>query len=116
MNTSHLIKCGYDMFRNQIVNITLKQSNLWKTGFIILNNNIHFYRLNPLIETKLEIIKINNSFLLMANSGIIYENSKPFLYDTELIVEKNKSINNCFDYEFIKISEIKELNNFRCLN
>ena len=61
MNNSFLIKCGYDAWRKQIVNINLKQNNLWKTGSIILNNKIHYYRLNPMMNTRLEMIKIENS-------------------------------------------------------
>ena len=123
MNTSFLIKCGHDGFRKQIVNINLKQSKLWKTGSTILNNTPHYYKLNPMINTKLEMIKYNNSYLLTVNGGIIYENKKPFIYDTELIFNNNKETNfsekniyTCFDYEFIKMNELKEINNFRTLN
>lgn len=123
MNTSFLIKCGHDGFRKQIVNINLKQSKLWKTGSIILNNTHHYYKLNPMINTKLEMIKYNNSYLLTVNGGIIYENKNPFFYDTELIFHNDKETNfsekniyTCFDYEFIKMNKLKEINNFRTLN
>lgn len=123
MNTSFLIKCGHDGFRKQFVNINLKQSKLWKTGSIRLNNRTHYYNLNPMINTKLEMIKYNNSYLLTVNGGIIYENKKPFIYDTELIFNNNKETNfsekniyTCFDYEFIKMNDLEEINNFRTLN
>ena len=124
MNTSFLVKCGYDGVRNQFVNIHLKQNNLWKTGSIILNNSrTHYYRLNPMINTKLEMIKYNNNYLLTVNGGIIYENRKPFIYDTVLIFHNDnetdffeKNIYTYFDYEFIKMNELKENNNFRTLN
>ena len=123
MNTSFLIKCGHDGFRKQIVNINLKQSKLWKTGSIILNTNTYYYRLNPTINTKLEMIKLNNSYLLTVNGGIIYENKNPFFYNTELIFHNDKetnfsekNISTCFHYEFIKMNELKEINNFRTLN
>jgi len=123
MNTSFLIKCGYDAWRKQIVNINLKQNNLWKTGSIILNNKTHYYRLNPMMNTRLEMIKNENSYLLTVNGGIIYEQNKPFVYDTELIFHNDdrtnfseKNIYTCFDYEYIKMNEIKEINNFRDLN
>ena len=86
MNTPFLIKCGYDAWQKQIVNINLKQNNLWKTGSIILNNKTHYYRLNPMMNTRLEMIKNENSYLLTVNGGIIYEQNKPFVYDTQLIV------------------------------
>jgi len=123
MNNSFLIKGGYDTFRKQVININLKQSKLWKTGSIILNTNTYYYRLNPTINTKLEMIKLNNSYLLTVNGGIIYENKNPFFYNTELIFHNDKetnfsekNISTCFHYEFIKMNELKEINNFRTLN
>jgi len=122
MNNSFLIKCGYDAWRKQIVNINLKQNNLWKTGSIILNNKIHYYRLNPMMNTRLEMIKIENRYLLTVNGGIIYEANKPFVYDTELFFHNDqnnfsdKNIYTCFDYESVQINKMKEIINLRTMN
>ena len=122
MTSSFLIKGGYDAFRKQIVNISLKKTNNWKQGVVIVNNK-ELYRLQSNKTNYLELIKINNLYTLTTNGGFIYENTYPFIYDIELTY--NKEVNdysknnfyNCYNNNIIKYSDIPIIsNNFRQLN
>ena len=107
---SVFIKCGYYAISKQILNITLKPSTLWHSGFILTNKNKAISTLNPQNENKLKLVNYNDSAVLLLNNSIIYENNKLFYYNMELSLTNDDFIFNkdrfgtCIDYEYIKLS------------
>lgn len=121
---SFLIKGGYDVFRQQILNIALKRTNIWTQGLITVKTNKFVCGLVPLNENKLEIVKYNNRHALLLNNSIIYEDNKLFTYDIDLQVGSdlfegvpvdlnNKEFYNFIDYHYVDYPELKRLHNIR---
>lgn len=96
---SFIVKGGYDAFYRNIINVTLKKTNLWNTGLVMVNG-IKF-KINSSRDNLIEIIKYDDTNTLMVNNGIIYDNRKLFMYDIELIYNINSpdfSKHNFYNY------------------
>jgi len=64
------IKGGFDILRNQIVNIILQKNNIWNFGMIIYNKK-KLFNINSNEENKIELIKYNTKYALLINDMII---------------------------------------------
>ena len=101
-----LIKGGYDMIRKQIVNISLRQTNVWTNGLLMLDNNRYMNSLYPDSSYKIEIVKYNNMNILFLNNNIIYEDPKIIQYKIELHGIETLDINEPKLYDFIKYNYV----------
>jgi len=104
---SFTIKGGFDILRNQIVNIVLQKHNIWNFGMIIYNKQ-KLFNINSNQENKIELIKYNTKHALVINDMIIYENEKLFMYDIKLHLNVNVSNN-------INVSNIKNENIYKTI-
>jgi predicted RNase H-related nuclease YkuK (DUF458 family) len=114
---SFTIKGGFDIFRNQIVNIVLQKNNIWKFGMIMYNKK-KIFNINSNQENKIELIKYNTKHALVINDMIIYENEKLFMYDINLHINDNdnENIYKNIIYNVIKYNDFRDLNLMRSLN
>ena len=81
---SFIIRGGYDIFLKQILNVSLKHSDKWSQGMIMVKPNKFVSTLMPLNENKLEMVKYNENHALLLNDAIIYEDKNLFSYKIEL--------------------------------
>jgi hypothetical protein len=135
---SFTIKGGFDILRNQIVNIVLQKNNIWNFG-IIMYNKKKIFNINSNQENKIELIKYNTKYALVINDMIIYENEKIFMYDINLYmndidnINVNENINvnnninvneniykniiyNVINYNVINYNDFRDFNLMRTLN
>ena len=101
-----LIKGGYDILRRHIVNISLRPSNVWMNGLLMLENNRYMNNLYPDSEYKIELVKYNNMNVLLLNNNIIYEDQKIIQYKIELNTIDTIDINDPKLYDFIKYNYV----------
>ena len=73
---SFIIKCGYDAFYRNIINVKLKQTNLWSKGSVMVNG-IKF-NIDSSRDNLVEIVKYDDTNTLLVNNAIIYDNRKLF--------------------------------------
>jgi hypothetical protein len=81
---SFIIRGGYDIFLKQVLNVSLKHSNKWSQGMVMVRPNKFVSTLTPLNENKLEMVKYNENHALLLNNAIIYEDKNLFSYKIEL--------------------------------
>lgn len=122
---SFTIKGGFDIFRNQIVNIVLQKNNIWNFGMIMYNKK-KIFNINSNQENKIELIKYNTKHALVINDMIIYENEKLFMYDINLHINDNDNENinvnvneNIYKkiiYNVINYNDFRDFNLMRSLN
>ena len=118
---SFTIKGGFDIFRNQIVNIVLQKNNIWNFGMIMYNKK-KIFNINSNQENKIELIKYNTKHALVINDMIIYENEKLFMYDINLYINDNDNKfndNNIYKkiiYNVINYNDFCDFNLIRSLN
>lgn len=121
-----IIKGGFDILRNQIVNIVLQKNNIWNFGMIIYNEQ-QLFNINSNEENKIELIKYNTNHALVINDMIIYENEKKFMYDINLHININETkynenkynennIYNKIIYDLNKYNDISKLTLMRNIN
>jgi hypothetical protein len=119
-----LIKGGYDIFRKQVLNISLKRTNIWTQGIVTVRQNKYVCGIIPLNENKLEIVKYDNRHALLLNNSIIYEDRKLFTYKIDLQVGsdlndrvvidiKDPSLSNFIDFQYLDYADLKQFNT-RC--
>jgi hypothetical protein len=119
---SYLIKGGYDIFRKQITNISLKRTDRWVQGTVLGRQNKFICTLNPQNDNIFEIVKYNNMHVLLMNNAIVYENEKLFYYNIDLRANTdlvNISDNNMYsfiDYNRVNYENIKNIQAQRHLN
>jgi hypothetical protein len=97
-----IIKGGYDILRKQILNISLKRTNVWANGLILTKNNMYLGSVSPINENELEIRNYDNMNVLLLNNKIIYEDNKLFEYKIELNTIKEPDMSDPHIYNFIK--------------
>ena len=117
---SFIVKGGYDAFRRNIINVSLKQTNLWNRGAVMVdgvNFNIDSSR-----DNLIEIVKYHDLNTLLVNNAIIYENRKLFTYDVDLNMNihyndfSKKNLYNYIDFNVIGYNDIENIFSRRCLN
>ena len=126
---SFTIKGGFDILRNQIVNIVLQKNNIWNFGMIMYNKK-KIFNINSNQENKIELIKYNTKHALVINDMIIYENEKLFMYDINLHMNDIDNINDNINhninvneniykniiYNVINYNDFRDFNLMRTLN
>jgi hypothetical protein len=119
---SFIIKGGFDILQNKIVNIILQKNSIWNFGMVIYNKR-QIFNINSSRENKIEIIKNNMKHALVLNDMIIYENDNLFMYDIHLHINVNDNVNvndndiyNNIIYDVINYNDLCELKLMRSLN
>ena len=95
---SFIIRAGYDIYRKQVLNISLKHSDKWSQGLVTVKHNLFVSQIIPLNENKLEMVKYNDNHALLLNDNIIYEDKKLFSYKIELQGFGNINDPNFYDF------------------
>ena len=118
---SFILRGGYDAIRKQALNITLKRSDKWLQGLVMVRPNMFVSTIKSHNENKLEIVKYNDTHALLLNENIIYENKKLFTYKIELNGFNELEINdrNMYDFmdcKYVDYYAMKHIGNFRTLN
>ena len=118
---SFIIRGGYDVFRKQILNISLKHNDKWSQGLVTVKHNMFLSNIMPLNENKLEIVKYHDTNVLLLNDNIIYENKKLFTYKIELHGFRELDINDPNLYDFLECKYVdcyamKHVGHWRTLN
>ena len=54
---SFLIKGGYDVFRKQILNVSLKRADVWTHGHIMVRQHKYVGQLSPQKENTIELVR-----------------------------------------------------------
>lgn len=116
-----IIRGGYDAFRKQVLNISLKHSEKWSQGLVMVKHNTFVSHIIPLDENKLELVKYNDMNALILNDKIIYEDKKLFSYKLELHGLCDLDINDPKLYDFLDLKYVecyamKHFSNWRTLN
>jgi hypothetical protein len=116
---SLLIRGGYDVFRKQILNISLKRTNVWTQGLIMVRKNIFVSSLAPLNENKIELVKYDNRHALLLNNAIIYEDQKLFSYKVDLqvgsemnervLIDLDLTTLNFIEYQYLDYEKLKRV-------
>jgi hypothetical protein len=118
---SFILRGGYDSFRKQVLNISLKGTEKWTSGNLFVKKNLLVYNLVPRYDNKIELVKYNDTHALLLNNTIIYENNKLFTYKIELQGFNELEINdrNMYDFmdcKYVDYYAMKHIGNFRTLN
>ena len=118
---SFIIKGGCDLFRKQIINVSLKRTNKWTRGLLLVPKNTYVVTLVPRNENNIEMVKYNDIYALLLNNSIIYENNKLFSYKIDLQVETepdltDKHLYNFMEYNYVDFKDMKKFNTLRTLN
>jgi len=118
---SFIIRGGYDIFRKQVLNLTLRRTDKWAQGLIMIRQNKFVCGLVPLNENKLEIIRFNDMHALLLNDTIIYEDKKIFGYKIELETSRepdltDKNLYNFVECNYVDYQQLKWVDTHRYLN
>jgi len=110
-----IIKGGYDILRKEVLNISLKRTNVWMNGMILMKDNMYLGGVSPNNENEIEMAKYDNKTVLLLNNKIIYEDDKLFEYNIELQATIKPDMNNPYvynfmDYRYVDCYEMKEIN------
>jgi hypothetical protein len=117
---SFILKGGYDALCRNIINVSLKKTNLWNRGAVMVNGvkcNIDSQR-----DNTIEMIKYDDMNTLMVNNAIIYENRKLFTYDIDLNMNiyscdfSNNNLYNYIDFRVISYNDLERIFSRRSLN
>lgn len=82
---SFLVRGGYNALEKSVTNIFLRETNKWKSGLITTKQNIFLGKVEPNYDNIFDMIKVDETYLLMLNNRIIYENTKPIVYNLNLL-------------------------------
>ncbi len=118
---SFILRGGYDSIRKQVLNISLKRTDKWLQGLVMVSPNMFVSTIIPYNENKIEIVRCNNTHALLLNENIIYENEKLFTYKIELDGFRELDINdrNLYDFldcKYVECYALKHIGHFRTLN
>jgi hypothetical protein len=118
---SFILRGGYDAIRKQVLNISLKRSDKWSQGLVLVQPNMFVSLIKSHNDNKIEIVKYNNTHALLLNENIIYEDEKLFTYKIELegVPELDINDRNLYDFldcKYVECYAMKHIGNFRTLN
>jgi len=117
---SFALRGGYDSFYRHVINVSLKKTNIWKNGAVMING-VNF-KIDSSRDNVIEIVKYDDINILMVNNGIIYENRKLFIYDIDLRYNiKNydfskENFYNYIDFNIVNYNEFDDFFSQRLLN
>jgi hypothetical protein len=115
-----MIKGGYDAFRKQVLNISLKRTNKWTTGTLLVKKDILVYNLVPRYDNEIELVKYNDIHALLLNNTIIYEDKKLFTYKVNFSgVDLQVNDPNLYDFvdcKYVDYYAMKHFAHWRTLN
>ena len=119
---SFLIKGGYDVFRKQILNVSLKRADVWTHGHIMVRQHKYVGELSSQNENIIELVRYDDMHALLLNNAIIYEDKKLFTYKLDLfyktppvnvntwnLCDMSDYIKNYVDYSYITYQEMKQV-------
>ena len=119
---SFLIKGGYDVFRKQILNVSLKRADVWTHGHIMVRHHKYVGELSPQKENTIELVRYDDMHALVLNNAIIYEDKKLFTYKLDLfyktppanvnvcnMCDMSDYIKNYVDYTYVTYNEMKQV-------
>jgi len=104
---SFIIRGGYDIFRKQVLNISLKPTNKWVQGVVMIKDYNYVSHLGPLHVNNLEMVKYNQMHALLLNDNIIYEDEKLFNYKLELHGFRDTMLSDPKLYDFIECNYVE---------
>lgn len=118
---SFIIRGGYDVFRKQVLNLSLKPTDKWSQGLVMVKKNMFVYNLVPRYDNSLEMVKYNNVHALLLNNTIIYEDKKLFTYKIELqgfneLLIYDSNPHDYLDYKYVDYTDMKRYETRRTLN
>ena len=111
---SFLIKGGYDVFNRSVNNIFFRRTAIWKHVIIKTQNNLFLGKIDTEYDNILDMIKIENKHLLTLNNRIIYENTRPIIYNVNLFTCPKEykhgitDIRNCIQVFNVPYNKIKQ--------
>jgi len=118
---SFALKGGYDAFYRHVINVSLRKTNIWKRGAIIVNGTQ--FNIDSARDNLIEMVKYDDINTLMLNNAIIYENRKLFVYDIDLKYNieqthdfSKKNLYNYIDFNVVNYDEIQNIFAQRTLN
>ena len=119
---SFLIKGGYDVFRKQVLNVSLKRADVWTHGHIMVRQHKYVGELSSQNENIIELVRYDDMHALVLNNAIIYEDKKLFTYKLDLfyktppvnvntwnMCDMSDYIKNYVDYSYITYNEMKQV-------
>ena len=114
---SFIIKGGYDVFRKQVLNLSLKHTDVWTHGHIMISQHKYVGKILTQKENILELVRYDDMHALILNNAIIYEDKKLFTYKLDLFcklvpIDLNRCdmadyIKNYVDYRYVAYNEMK---------
>jgi hypothetical protein len=118
---SFIIKGGYDAIRKQVLNISLKRTNKWTTGTLLVKKDILVYNLVPRYDNEIELVKYNDVHALLLNNTIIYEDKKLFSYKLNLqgfneLLVYDSNPHDYLEYKYVDYYAMKHFAQWRTLN
>ena len=117
---SFIIKGGYDAFRKQVLNISLKRTDKWTSGTLLVKKNIFVYNLVPRYDNEIELVKYNDNHALLLNNTIIYEDKKLFTYKLNFSGEglqvNDPNLYDFMDCKYVDYYALKHFAQWRSLN
>ena len=115
---SFIFKGGYDIFRKQVLNISLKRTDKWTAGSLFVNQGLFVCKIVPQNENTIELVKYDNRHALLLNNNIIYEDKKLFSYNVELegMVSNDQNPNDFMDCNYMECYALKHIGMWRRLN
>ena len=130
---SFLLKGGYYATCNKVLNISLKRTDMWTNGLILVKTSK--YSLSPKNDNIIELVKYDDTHALLLNNAIIYEDKKLFTYMLDLQgfrpiqgfrpmqgfspmqgFRPNEDRYDFLECESLSYSELKTIIRRRCLN
>ncbi len=119
---SFIIKGGYDVLRKQVLNVSLKRTEVWTHGHILISQHKYVGELSPQKENLLELVRYDDKHALVLNNTIIYEDKKLFTYKLDLfcktqpvnvniwnMCDMSEYIKNYVDYTYVTYNEMKQV-------
>lgn len=115
---SFIIRGGYDAVRKQVLNISLKRTEKWTSGSLLVRKNLLVYNLVPRYDNKIELVKYNDNHALLLNNTIIYEDKKLFTYklDFKGLDANDPNLYDFLDCKYVDYYALKHFANWRTLN
>jgi hypothetical protein len=117
---SFVIRGGYDIFRKQVLNLSLKQTDKWTHGLVMVKKNMLVYNLVPRYDNTFEMVKYNDIHALVLNNTIIYEDKKLFSYKLDLhgpgLNVNDPNLYDFLDCKYVDYANLKWMDTRRQLN
>jgi hypothetical protein len=117
---SLVIKCGYDIFRKQALNVVLKRSPIWSNGIIFGPKHLVLSQLESNRDNHLEFVKYKDEegHALLLNNTIIFEHKKLFNYRINLRCQfkpdlTDKNLKTFIDFNYVSYPGLRAINTRR---